>query len=120
MRAHSKSRPGLDNGRRKDVEQFVKLLPTRISFDTVIANEEKVAIEREVQWLSGADPGSKEYLHYYRQGLKNVKEGLPLEKLEQYQNATSEWEEHGYLQDLQRRWVTIWHAVTSLQLIECK
>ena len=106
-----------NNGRRKDVEQSVKLLPTRISLGTIIANEEKVAIEREVQWLSGTDPGSKEYLHYYRQGLKNVKEGLPPEKLEQYQNTTSEWEEYGYPQDLQRWWVTIRHAITSLQLI---
>ena len=74
----------------------------RISLGTIITNEEKVAIEREVQRLSSANLGSKEYLCYCRQGLKNVKEGLPPEKLEQYQNTTSEWEEHGYLQDLQR------------------
>ena len=80
-----------NNGRRKDKDRSFKLLPTRISLGTVIATEEKAAIEAEVRRLSGAAPGSKEYLRYYRQGLKNVKEGLPPQKLQEYQDATVDW-----------------------------
>jgi hypothetical protein len=70
---------------------------------TVIAHEEKVAIEAEVRRLSDAAPGSKEYLRFYHQGLKNVKEGLPAEKLQQYQDAILDWQERGYPPAIQRK-----------------
>lgn len=92
-----------NNGRRKDKDRAVKLVPTRVSLGTVIASEEKEAIEGEVRRLSGAAPGSKEYLRYYRQGLKNVKESLPPGKLQQYQTATTDWEQNGYPPEVQRR-----------------
>lgn len=80
---------------------------------TVIAHEEKVAIEAEVRRLSRAALGSKEYLHYYRQGLKTVKEGLPVERLQQYQDAAVTWQERGYPPAIQRRWVLSCRCVLS-------
>ena len=93
-----------------------KLLPSQISLGTVIAHEEKDAIEAEVRQLSGADPGTRDYLCHYRQGLKTIKEGLSSAKLQEYQGATTNWVEEGYPLEVQRRSVRVWRAKTFSKL----
>ena len=76
----------------------------------MIAHEEKDAIEAKVRRLSGAAPGTRDYLCHYRQGLKTIKEALSPSKLQEYQSATINWEEEGYPPEVQRRSVGVRRA----------
>jgi len=99
-----------NTGRKKSSNTTLKLSESKVSLSKVIAIEEKQAIENEVRKLSGAEPGTREYIGCYRRGLKNVKERLPPEKLEQYQQATRDWENKGYPPEVQRRCVSACRA----------
>lgn len=82
----------------------------------MIAHEEKDAIEAEVRRLSAAEPGTRDYLRHYRQGLKNIKEGLSPAKLQEYQSAKTNWVEEGYPPEVQRRSVRVRRAETFSKL----
>ncbi|KIM43472.1 hypothetical protein M413DRAFT_68585, partial [Hebeloma cylindrosporum] len=92
-----------NNGRRKDPKSKFLLLPNKLKLKTVIAVAEKEAIEEQVRRLSGAHPGSKEYMAKYQMGLSIVTAELSSAKRVEYQRATDEWEEKGYPEEVKRR-----------------
>lgn len=56
----------------------------------MVLHKKKAEVEEEVRRLSGASPGSKEYIKWFQEGLKNVCQNLnEVEKVEMMEEVES-------------------------------